>query len=145
MRWDFASARAGSTSSHDPSDSSGSFSVTPITPVIHRWDVVIQDEEQYQERQYPTPEDLPSCMSLMDEFFMCYALVPQLRNFYRYGIPRDCTWRWKDFKYCLSLKSEPQERRVEGSSEDVWALREKPLENFPPLYPEEIQSDEVVQ
>ena len=68
------------------------------------------------------------------------ALVPQLRNVYRFGIPRDCTWRWKDFKYCLSLKSEPQEvrrelwikrradwwakRRVEGSSEDVWALRE---------------------
>jgi hypothetical protein len=68
------------------------------------------------------------------------ALVPQLRSFYRRGDFHDCTWKFRDFKYCLSLKSEAEERRVElwtkrraewwanrrfeGSSEDVWDVRE---------------------
>ena len=67
------------------------------------------------------------------------ALVPQLRNLYRHGESRDCRWKWHDFKFCLSLKSESEEarrelwikrraewwaaRRVEGSSEDVWDRR----------------------
>ena len=75
-----------------------------------------------------------------DEFLMCYALGPQLRNMYRHGTYRDCTWKWADFKYCLSLKAEDMEerrelwikrraewwarRRFEGSSEDVWNVRE---------------------
>ena len=75
-----------------------------------------------------------------DDFFKCYALGPQMRNFYRHGTIRDCTWKWADFKYCLSLKSEDMEarrelwvkrraewwaqRRVGASSEDVWTLRE---------------------
>lgn len=91
-----------------------------------------------------------------DEFMMCYsmcqvpivmclgnanvlALVPQLRSLYRYGEFPDCQWKWQDFKYCLSMKSEPTEkrrelwikrraewwanRRMTGSSEDVWDLR----------------------
>jgi hypothetical protein len=65
--------------------------------------------------------------------------VPQLRNFYREGEFRDCTWKFRDFKYCLSLKSESEEvrrelwvkrkaewwakRRVGRSSEDVWDVR----------------------
>lgn len=71
---------------------------------------------------------------------MCYALGPQLRNLYRHGTYRDCMWKWADFKYCLSMKSEEMEdrkelwikrraeywakRRVGGSSEDVWSVRE---------------------
>jgi len=71
---------------------------------------------------------------------MCYALGPQLRNLYRHGTYRDCTYKWADFKYCLSLKSEEMEtrrelwvkrraewwakRRVGPSSEDVWNVRE---------------------
>jgi hypothetical protein len=67
------------------------------------------------------------------------ALVPQLRSFYRHGEFRDCTWKFQDFKYCLSLKSEDPEikrqlwvkrkaewwaaRRASGSSEDVWDVR----------------------
>lgn len=75
-----------------------------------------------------------------DEFFMCYALFPQMRNVYRYGELRDCTYKFDDFKYCMSLKGEDLEerrklwvrrrsemwasRRVGGSSEDVWDVRE---------------------
>ena len=65
MRWDFDSAKAGSISSGEASYSSISCPATPISPAINRRDIIVQDEEQYQERQYPTPEDLPTCMSLM--------------------------------------------------------------------------------
>jgi hypothetical protein len=67
------------------------------------------------------------------------ALVPQLRNLYRHGTPRDCTYKFHDFKYCMALKSDSPEmkrqlwvkrkaewwagRRVVGSSEDVWDMR----------------------
>lgn len=75
-----------------------------------------------------------------DEFFMCAALMPQVRAVYRYGHLKDCTPKWDDFKYCMSLKSEDEEerrkmwikrraewwagRRVGPSSEDVWEVRE---------------------
>jgi hypothetical protein len=87
-----------------------------------------------------------------DEFLMCYgsffiiipslivALVPQLRNLYRHGEPRDCGWKFQDFKYCMALKSDSPDlkrqlwvkrkaewwagRRVVGSSEDVWDMRQ---------------------
>lgn len=70
----------------------------------------------------------------------CYALLPQMRNIYRHGELRDCSYKWDDFKYCLSLKSEDNDerrrlwvrrraewwaaRRVGPSSEDVWDVRE---------------------
>ena len=85
----------------------------------------------------------PGCKTIpkrRDEFLMCYALGPQLRNLYRHGTYRDCTYKWADFKYCLSLKSEEMDtrrelwvkrraewwakRRVGPSSEDVWNVRE---------------------
>ncbi|TXT09101.1 hypothetical protein VHUM_02575 [Vanrija humicola] len=81
---------------------------------------------------------------------MCYALLPQLRNMYRFGELHDCTYKFEDFKYCMSLKGEDTEarrqlwikrkaewwakRRVGESSEDVWEARTEPLKNFPPLY-----------
>lgn len=71
---------------------------------------------------------------------MCYALLPQLRNVYRFGELRDCTAKFDDFKYCMSLKGEDIEdrrklwirrrsewwaaRNVGVSSEDVWDVRE---------------------
>ena len=67
------------------------------------------------------------------------ALGPQLRNLYRHGEKKDCTWKWNDFKYCLSLKTEDEtarrdlwvkrraewwtKRRVGQSSEDIWDVR----------------------
>jgi hypothetical protein len=62
-----------------------------------------------------------------------------MRSFYRRGTINDCMYKWHDFKYCLSLKSEDEEmrrelwirrkaewwarRRVGVSSEDVWDVR----------------------
>lgn len=67
------------------------------------------------------------------------ALFPHIKNYYRYGTMRDCSYKWADFKYCMSLKGEDEEekrklwikrkaewwagRRVGGSSEDVWNVR----------------------
>lgn len=72
-------------------------------------------------------------------FLLHIALVPQLRNIYRYGELHNCSWKFQDFKYCMSLKSEDPDgkrelwvkrraewwarRRVGVSSEDVWDVR----------------------
>lgn len=58
---------------------------------------------------------------------------------YRYGAPRDCTPKFEDFKFCMSVKSLPEDRKDEvwvqrraewwakrrqgKSSEDVWDAR----------------------
>ncbi|BEI85835.1 hypothetical protein CcaverHIS002_0601220 [Cutaneotrichosporon cavernicola] len=138
-------------------DEPGPSTPTPIeevmeVPTLTRFERTLVDEEKVQAPQYPTFQDVPTCMTLFDQFFMCAALMPQVRAIYRFGHLKDCTPKWDDFKYCMSLKSEDEEerrqawikrraewwahRRVGPSSEDVWEVREKPLENFPPLYPE---------
>ncbi|WVF65385.1 hypothetical protein IAT40_000112 [Kwoniella sp. CBS 6097] len=166
MSWFFGSSISTSTTSAPSSEASSSGSsstasslaastptptadVVPEVPTANTFESVLLDEEKYQALQYPSTEEVPGCMRLLDEFLMCYALAPQLRSMYRHGEFRDCTWKWQDFKYCLSLKSEDEEarrqlwikrradwwarRRVGGSSEDVWEMRREPLENFPPL------------
>ncbi|KAL1407531.1 hypothetical protein Q8F55_006964 [Vanrija albida] len=123
----------------------------PAPPhLLGRYERTLAQEEAYQAAQYPAFEDVPGCMRLFDEFLMCYALLPQLRNMYRFGELHDCTYKFEDFKYCMSLKGEDTEarrqlwikrraewwakRRVGESSEDVWDARTEPLKNFPPLY-----------
>ncbi|WWC72938.1 uncharacterized protein I206_106902 [Kwoniella pini CBS 10737] len=168
MAWSIFSNPFASSSSTQPEASSSSSSrssttilpepiPTPPAPKVNRFENILNDEEKYQEKQYPTVDEVPGCMRLLDEFLMCYALAPQLRSMYRYGEFRDCTWKWEDFKYCLSLKSEEEEtrrklwikrraewwakRRVEGSSEDVWDMRSEPPPNFPPVVAEEVTSE----
>ncbi|WRT69233.1 uncharacterized protein IL334_006217 [Kwoniella shivajii] len=153
----FALSTSSETEASPSSSASTSAAPLPSPPKVNRFESILQDEERYQELQYPNVEQVPGCMRLLDEFLMCYALAPQLRSMYRFGEFRDCTWKWEDFKYCLSLKSEDEEarrelwvkrraewwakRRVSGSSEDVWDVRSEPLHNFPPLAAEEISSE----
>lgn len=83
---------------------------------------------------------LPSLIARLTFFYLSrIALVPQLRNIYRHGELHNCSWKFQDFKYCMSLKSEDPEgkrelwvkrraewwarRRVGVSSEDVWDVR----------------------
>ncbi|OCF39581.1 hypothetical protein I317_06643 [Kwoniella heveanensis CBS 569] len=162
-----SSSSAGASGSSSLSSASSPTAATPV-PTVNTFESVLSDEEKYQALQYPSTEEVPGCMRLLDEFLMCYvlkankphtiallvartnpaitllmltptALAPQLRSMYRHGEFRDCTWKWQDFKYCLSLKSEDEEsrrqlwikrradwwarRRVGGSSEDVWEMR----------------------
>ncbi|WVQ93058.1 hypothetical protein IAU59_000122 [Kwoniella sp. CBS 9459] len=178
MGWFFGSSSSSSaTGSNDASSSSSASTFTSTStsipmatlnttddersqndhvPTVNTFEGVLSDEERYQALQYPSTEEVPGCMRLLDEFLMCYALAPQLRSMYRHGEFRDCTWKWQDFKYCMSLKSEDEEarrqlwikrradwwarRRVGGSSEDVWEVRREPLENFPPVG-EEVTSE----
>jgi hypothetical protein len=37
---------------------------TPV-PTVNRYETILKDEERYQEMQYTTPEEVPSCMTLL--------------------------------------------------------------------------------
>lgn len=105
--------------------------------------------------EYPKPEDIPTCVSHLDEFFRCHgscgsapdeliliycpALGPQFKAMYRHGTLAECSPKFAEFKFCLSIKMlDPEDRRrawiqrraewwasrrVGRSSEDVWEMR----------------------
>lgn len=96
----------------------------------------LKQEEAYLRLLYPTPDDIPGCMSLFDTFLSCngelqvinlYCLPllnlagvirSQIKSLYRYGERPDCSQKLEDFKFCLTLKSlHPEERR------DAWIRR----------------------
>lgn len=78
-----------------------------------------------------------------DEFFMCYTPKSQLRNWYRYGEKKDCSERWRDFKWCMRTRMTDEDaaqqmlkdrkldmdRKVHSrpNSEDIWDARKSPL------------------
>lgn len=73
------------------------------------------------------------------------ALVPQLRNVYRFGTFNNCTAKLEDFKFCLTLRGidtahkrqafierrarQMARRRMPGgdTSEEVWRSRDDPI------------------
>ncbi|ODV63398.1 Emi1p [Ascoidea rubescens DSM 1968] len=81
-----------------------------------------------------------SCLTAFDDLFQCYSVVGQFRNVYRYGEIDYCNSQLEKFKFCLknSINSEDIKKRniqlfykeklmmkkQEGSSEDIWKLRE---------------------
>ncbi|KAF8624851.1 hypothetical protein AX15_005731 [Amanita polypyramis BW_CC] len=107
----------------------------------------VKQEEAYLRLVYPTSDDVPGCMNLFDTFLSCNVIRSQIKSLYRYGERPDCSQKLEDFKFCLTLKSlHPEERRdawirrraewwakrrLDRSSEDVWDIREEPLESFP--------------
>lgn len=90
-------------------------------------------------------EEPCSLQYYFDEFFMCYTPKSQLRNWYRYGEKKDCSERWKDFKWCMRTRMTDEDasqlmlkqRRVDmekkihdgPNSEDVWDYRTQPLQS----------------
>ncbi|KAJ9126984.1 hypothetical protein QFC24_001215 [Naganishia onofrii] len=44
-----------------------------VAPTLQRYDEIFADELQYQDALYPSVEDVPGCMTLFDEFLMCYG------------------------------------------------------------------------
>jgi hypothetical protein len=99
-------------------------------------DALVNQEEAYLRRVHPTPSDVPSCMSLLDDFLACngpsrdsfekpQSHVPifavlgfQFKSLYRYGHMSVCDRKLDDFKFCMSLKSlHPEEKR------DAWIRR----------------------
>ncbi|KAF8483180.1 hypothetical protein JB92DRAFT_2763111 [Gautieria morchelliformis] len=112
------------------------------------FETTFKQEVAYLSAVHPKPEDIPSCLSLLDDFFRCNVLGSQLRTIYRYGHAAQCRPKFDDFKFCMSLKTLSAEekrlewirrraewwaeRRLTRSSEDVWDMRTEPLQNFPP-------------
>lgn len=89
---------------------------------------------------------MPSCLTLFDNYLLCYSVAAQFRSVYRYGQPAGCPAKFEDFKFCMSLKGVSDgrkeevwikrraefwaERRMGKNSEDVWTARLN-------VYPEE--------
>jgi hypothetical protein len=106
-----------------------------------KWEAVVKQEETIQGAAMSVDE-VPTCMTLFDTWAKCFALGPQIKHVYRYGLPNDCKPKLEDFKYCLTLKGlSPEERReiwirkraeamatkrLTISSEDVWTMRSVP-------------------
>ncbi|KAL5528043.1 hypothetical protein ACEPAF_7179 [Sanghuangporus sanghuang] len=111
----------------------------------------VEQETRRLQVIHPTPDDIPGCMRVFDDFLSCNALGFQLKSLYRYGHQSECSRKYEDFKFCLGLRSlSPEEkrdawikrkaewwatRRLGRSSEDVWDMRKEPLPNFPPENP----------
>lgn len=86
-----------------------------------------------------------------DQYILCCTIGGQAINYYRYGERKSCKSKWEDLKFCLQLKSKPidirkklilereslkeEQKSRERSSLDVWEIRDKPLQNFPPNIP----------
>lgn len=99
---------------------------------------IVKQEEEYLRKVHPTPEDVPGCMKLFDDFLLCNGewsqhrrchigsltmemhtvMSSQARSLYRYGEMATCTPKLEEFKFCMSLKGvHPEEKR------DIWIRR----------------------
>ncbi|KAJ7287439.1 hypothetical protein C8J57DRAFT_1283916 [Mycena rebaudengoi] len=113
----------------------------------------VKQEEAYLRILYPTQNDIPTCTNHLDTYFACNALRNLVKSMYRHGhLREDCSEKWAEFKFCLSSKWTDVEqrrdlwirrkaiwwakRRLGKSSEDVWQIRDAPLQGYPrPLDP----------
>ena len=98
------------------------------------FETAVSQEEARLRQLHPTTEDIPSCMTVFDDFLSCnsmlhysfhlsraysYGLGPvlgtQLKSIYRFGEMAHCSPKWNEFKFCLSIKGlHPEQRR------DAW-------------------------
>jgi hypothetical protein len=96
-------------------------------------EAVVAQEEARLHQLHPTPEDIPSCMTVFDAFLSCNStsvllqgprslltskkkvLGTQLKSIYRFGEMAHCSAKWNEFKFCMSIKGlHPEQRR------DAW-------------------------
>ncbi|KAM0790734.1 hypothetical protein ACM66B_004589 [Microbotryomycetes sp. NB124-2] len=114
-------------------------SPAPATPAPRTFEQLVQEEIPVQRASVAMQGGPPTCMTLFDEFFSCFSLGNQARALYRYGHALDCSPKFEDFKFCMSIKSLTDEqkervwvqrraemwahRRLGPSSEDVWTAR----------------------
>ena len=105
------------------------------------FETAVKQEEAYLRKVHPTPDDIPGCMKLFDDFLSCNSAFmfksamlhllnvharyhlrsvvgKQLTSLYRYGHMSVCGPKLEEFKFCMSLKGlHPEERR------DAWIRR----------------------
>ncbi|KXS14998.1 hypothetical protein M427DRAFT_135443 [Gonapodya prolifera JEL478] len=96
-------------------------------------------------------EDVLSCSvwDAFDRLQMCYAVIPQMRSFYRHGKRKDCSHYRSEFAFCSrvramnsedaqkALQEHERERYIRNSTGrpsvgTIWELRDAPPPNFPP-------------
>ncbi|KAF8265791.1 hypothetical protein EI94DRAFT_1734545 [Lactarius quietus] len=115
------------------------------------FETAVSQEETRLRQLHPATEDIPSCMSVFDDFLSCNILGTQLKSIYRFGEMAHCSSKWNEFKFCLSIKGlHPEQRRdawirhraewwarrrLGTSSENVWERRVQPLKDYPPSVP----------
>ncbi|KAI9152417.1 hypothetical protein H9P43_009208 [Blastocladiella emersonii ATCC 22665] len=101
----------------------------------------------------PSPTPLPvrekySISDALGGLYTCYSFRYQALSYYRYGRRTECDDKWDHFKFCMSIRTKPDDvadRKIaereamlaaemakRPSSLDVWELRDKPPANFPP-------------
>ncbi|KAF9451937.1 hypothetical protein P691DRAFT_722938 [Macrolepiota fuliginosa MF-IS2] len=122
--------------------------------------VAVKQEEERLRRLHPTPSDIPGCLSLFDNYLSCSVIRSQIKSIYRYGERPECSPKFEEFKFCMTLKSlHPEERRdawirrraewwahrrLKNSSEDIWDIREQPLQSFPQPITDEMMNTGTV-
>ncbi|KAK0449591.1 uncharacterized protein EV420DRAFT_1564880 [Desarmillaria tabescens] len=116
----------------------------------------VKQEAAYLRLVHPTSDDIPSCFRLMELAMGCHGIRSQVKSWYRHGESSRCAHKHDDFKFCLSMKWMESDqrydawinrraewwakRRLDKSSEDVWAMRTEPRTSFPrPVTDEEIR------
>lgn len=100
----------------------------------------VKQEEARLRIVHPATEDIPGCMTLLDDFLSCNSeciitssgvtrqkrsshclfsvLGVQLKSLYRHGEMSKCGQKMEDFKFCMANKSlHPEDRR------DAWIRR----------------------
>jgi len=111
---------------------------------------VLEEEKARLRKLHLTPDDIPSCMGVLETFLNCNGISSQFRSWYREGQVAACQPKLDEVKFCFSLRSlSPEEkreawinrraewwarRRLTKSSEDVWEIRNERLQNWPAPY-----------
>ncbi|GAA5969483.1 hypothetical protein JCM11641_008130 [Rhodosporidiobolus odoratus] len=112
----------------------------PPPPPPRTFQSLVEEELPIQRHSVQMEGGMPKCLTLFDNFLLCYSLASQITSVYRHGAPRDCTPKFDDFKFCMSVKGLSEEkkedvwvrrraewwagRRLGKSSEDVWEARQ---------------------
>jgi hypothetical protein len=68
-----------------------------------------------------------SCRQAFDAAFYCQSLGGQFNNLYRYGGIRSCSENWKDFWFCMRMKSytsEQKESMLQNLIDDIPLIEE---------------------
>ncbi|CAG7850990.1 SubName: Full=Uncharacterized protein {ECO:0000313/EMBL:CCA75939.1} [Serendipita indica DSM 11827] len=120
------------------STSTSSPESTPFPESSLNYDQIVKQEFDHLSKVHPQYKDIPTCMSLLGLYLSCNGFKNHMRSIYRDG---------EMAKFCMKMKFKTEEerreawllhrakwwatRRTTGSSEDVWDIRTKPLDNYP--------------
>ena len=130
----------------DPNPTSSPKSPTQTIPAAHtNHDRILPDGTLNISRMALYPRTM-SCRQAFDQAFYCQSLGGKFNDIYRFGAIQSCSEQWGAFWFCMRTKSLPKEEKekqirdyyaarearkekVFGSSENVWDIREKPVES----------------